>query len=81
MLVALRLTVKVMFVEPLSPSFTLGESMETESASSFLIVPIPVPVPMSTPAPKESPLNRTTTVSSGSGVLSPCTATVTVLLV
>ena len=79
-LAALRLTVKFMFVEPVSPSVTLGELMDMiGGSSSSVIVPVPVPVPIV--APKPTPLNPTTTVSSGSSSVSPCTATVIVLLV
>ena len=77
----LRLTVKVMSFEPLSPSATLGELMVTFDVSSSVIVPVPVPVPIRAPLRKETPLNCATTVSSGSSRVSPCTATVTVLLV
>ena len=66
--------------EPESPSLTFAEWIRTIGGPRSLskMVPVPVPVPISTP--EEAPLNCTTTVSSGSAALSPCTATVTVLL-
>ena len=79
----LRLTVKFMFVEPVSPSITVGESMETIDVSSSVIVPVPVPMPAPMRAAKggKAPLNCATTVSCASSSVSPCTATATVLLV
>ena len=59
--------------EPLSPSVTLGESIETVGApSSSVIVPVPVAVPVVAFA---ALLNVTTTVSSASSAVSPVTDT------
>ena len=76
-----------MFVEPVSPSVTLGESMATPDVSSSVIVIVPMLLLLllleSTRAAKggKAPLNRATTVSSSSSSVSPRTATDTVLLV
>ena len=66
-------TVKTRFVEPLSPSSTLGESSESTGASSFVIVPVPVAVPM---AAFTARLSVTRTVSLASAAVSPRTETV-----
>ena len=80
-LAASRVTVKVRSAEPLSPSVTLGASIESEgSSSSSVIVPVPLPAVADTVA-FVGLLRATTTVSSGSSVVSPVTDTVTVLLV
>ena len=78
---ALRLTVKVMLVVPLSPSVALAEPMDRVGSGVSSSVIVPVPVPTSSRALKESPLNATSTVSSDSASVSPCTASVTVLRV
>ena len=72
-----------MFVEPVSPSTTVGESMETSDVSSSVIVSVPVLALELIVVEKtgKAPLNPTTTVSSSSSSVSPCTATDTVLLV
>ena len=64
------------FTEPLSPSVTLGESIEN-SRSLSLIVPVPVAVEM----PVVALLSEITTVSFPSPSVSPVTDTVIVLLV
>ena len=65
------------------PPFSEIESSATASvtvgaASSSVIVPVPVPLPIVAP---EALPSVTTTVSSGSSVLSPVTDTVMLLLV
>ena len=79
MLALLRVSVNVRFVEPLSPSVTLGESMDTVGVpSSSVIVPVPVAVETAAFA---ALLSVTTTVSSASSVVSPVTDTLKVWLV
>ena len=68
----------VRFVEPLSPSVTLGESMETVTPSSLTIVPVPVAVEIVAFA---ALLSIATTVSFGSSSVSPVTDTSKVWLV
>ena len=77
---ALRLTVKFMFVEPLSPSATVGELTDTVSPSSSLIVPVPLPAVDDTVA-LVGLLRVTTTVSCDSWFVSPVTDTAIVWLV
>ena len=64
--------------EPLSPSVTLGDEIDSPEASSLVMVPVPVPVAMDA---LEAALSCTCTVSSDSLSVSPCTATVTVFAV
>ena len=78
MLAVLRRTVNVRAVVPPSPSAALGASIDSDGASSFVIVPVPVPVPITAFC---APDKRTTTVSSGSTVVSPRTDTDTDRLV
>ena len=73
-----RVAVKVRFVEPLSPSVTLGELMETVTPSSLTIVPVPVAAEIVAFAALPS---VTTTVSFGSSSVSPVTDTLKVWLV
>ena len=77
-----RVTVKFMFVEPLSPSVTVGELIENVGVdvSSSLMVPVPLLAVVDSPAP-DALLRAITTVSSDSAVMSPVTATVIVWLV
>ena len=77
---SLRLTVKVMFVEPLSPSFTVGELTESIDLSSSLMVPVPLLAVVDSVA-LVGLLRVTTTVSCDSYVVSPVTDTVIVPLV
>ena len=71
----------VRFVEPLSPSATLGESIESVGvASSSVIVPVPVPTVLDMAA-FVGLLNVTTTVSFASSSVSPSAATLKVWLV
>ena len=79
-LAGFRLTVNVRFVEPLSPSVTLGEFTDSIGRSSSRIVPVPLPADDDTVA-FVGLLNCTTTVSLDSYVVSPVTDTVIVLLV
>ena len=75
----LRLTVKVRVAVPLSPSVTLGESMDaTGVPSSSVMVPVPVPAAMVAFAALPS---VSTTVSFDSSVVSEVTETEKVLLV
>ena len=75
---AFSVTVNTRFTEPLSPSVTLGESIENFKSSS-VIVPVPLAVAM--PAPPVALLSEITTVSFASTAVSPVTGTVIVLLV
>ena len=75
---SLKVTVNVRFLEPLSPSVTLGELIDSDGLSSSVIVPVPVSVPI---VPLSAPLRITTTVSSSSGSVSPVTATLKVFSV
>ena len=69
----------VRFVVPLSPSVTLGESIDSVGApSSSMIVPVPVAVAIVAPV---APLRVTTTVSTDSSSVSPVTDTSKVRLV
>ena len=69
----------VRFVEPLFPSATRGESIDSDGPeSSSVIVPVPVAVPM---AALTALLSVTTTVSSASSSVSPITETSKVWLV
>ena len=71
---------KTRFAEPLSPSSTNGELIDSVSLSSMVPVPVPVRGAVDTVAPDALP-RVITTVSSGSLVVSPCTDTVIVWLV
>ena len=77
-LAALSVAVNVSVVEPLSPSVTLGESMEMVTLSSLTIVPVPVAVEIVAFA---ALLRVTMTVSSASSSVSPVTDTLKVWLV
>ena len=78
-LAALNLTVNVRFVEPLSPSVTLGESIDSVGrSSSSVIVPVPLTVEIVAFA---ALLRVTTTVSFDSSSVSPVTDTLKVWLV
>ena len=68
----------VRFTDPLSPSVTLGESIENTRSSSR-IVPVPLAVAIAVPA--DALLSASTTVSFPSFSVSPRTDTVIVLLV
>ena len=71
----------VRFVVPLSPSVTLGESIDSVGASSSsVIVPVPVPAVFDTAA-FVGLLSSTTTVSFDSSSVSPVTDTSKVRLV
>ena len=66
-----------MLVEPLSPSFTVGESIDSVgNVSSLLMVPVPLLAVVDSVAPDDGLLSSITTVSSASTVMSPCTVTV-----
>ena len=78
-LAAVRVTAKVMFVEPLSPSVTVGELTETFSPSSSLILPVPDAATSDSDA-LVGLLRATTTVSCDSCAVSPVTDTVIVLV-
>ena len=82
LLAGFRLTVKFMFVEPLSPSVTVGELTESVGVveSSSRMVPVPLPAVADSVA-FVGLLRVTTTVSSDSLVPSPVTDTVIVWLV
>ena len=78
-LAALKVTLNSRFADPLLPSVTLGDEIDRlGGSSSSVIVPVPVAVEMVAP---EAALSCTCTVSPGSSRVSPCTATVTVLVV
>ena len=78
-LAELRETVNSSVVEPLSPSPTPGESMETVGVvSSSVIVPVPVEIARAAFSGFSS---VTTTVSSGSLAKSPVTETVMLFVV
>ena len=65
---------------PAAPSATLGDEIDSGNGSSFVIVPVPFPAVADTLA-SCGLYNSSTTVSSGSYVSSPCTSTVTDLVV
>ena len=76
---ALSVTVNVKSFDPLFPSVTLGELIETVGApSSSVIVPVPVAVPI---VAFPALLSVATTVSSASSSVSPVTDTSKVWLV
>ena len=78
---ALRVTVYVSAVAPLSPSATLGELIDSVGvSSSSVIVPVPVPAVVETAAFTGS-FSRTVTVSFASFRTSPVTDTLKVWLV
>ena len=80
-LAALNVTVKFMVVEPLSPSFTLGEEIDSVGgSSSSVMAPVPTPAVLEIAA-FAALLRLTRMVSSTSSVASPVTNTAMVLLV
>ena len=78
-LAALNVAVNVRFVEPLSPSVTLGELIDSVGVASLSVI-VPVPVPAEIVA-FVALLRATTTVSFGSSRTSPVTDTLKVWLV
>ena len=80
-LAGLKVTVNVRFFDPLSPSVTLGESIDNVGTPSLsVIVPVPVPAVVETAA-FVGALSDTRTVSFDSSRTSPVTDTLKVSLV
>ena len=77
-LAGLSVTTNCRSAEPLSPSVTLGDEIDSPEPSSLVIVPVPVAEAIEA---LEAPLSCTSTVSADSWSVSPLTATVTVFAV
>ena len=80
MLAGLSVTVNVIVVDPVSPSVTLGESIDRVGISLSVMVPVPVAVEIGVPE-GVGLLIVTRTVSSCSATSSPVTEISMVLLV